>query len=331
LVATINVNLYGSGLVAGTERAVAEVLDCLVEFERVGDVRGAAFAWRVLMLLHGTDGQFDRAAEAAERVVELAAEVGDTRWAASGAVGYATSVLLGSTPVAEAIPRCQDLIAEVQGDRKAEAVILGSLAQLHAMEGRFDLARSLYTESQQLLADLGPSITGASTAFESSRVEMLAGDFSAAEGLLRRDYAQLEAVGERYFRSSIAAFLAQALWASAKFEEADDYARIAEELSDADDVWSQVAWRTVRAKLLARDGRSDDAIALAKGAVDLAAGTSNIDQHADALVDLDAVLRLAGQENETGPPLREALSLYEQKGDLVLAERLRALLEVGAR
>ncbi|HEV8282280.1 MAG TPA: adenylate/guanylate cyclase domain-containing protein [Candidatus Limnocylindrales bacterium] len=331
LVATINMNLYGSGLVAGTERAVVEVVDSLGEFARVNDIRGTALAWRLLMVLHGTVGQFDRAAEAAQRVVDLAAQVDDTRLAASGAVGYATSVLLGATPVAEALARCQDLVHEVQGDRKAEAVILGSLAQLHAMEGRFEQARSLYTQSQQLLADLGPSITGASTAFEASRVEMLAGDPSAAEGFLRRDYVQLEAVGERYFRSSIAAFLAHALWASAKFEDADTYARIAEDLSDADDVWSQVAWRTVRAKLLARDGRSDEAIALATGAVHLAAGTSNIDQHADALVDLDEVLRLTGHGDEAGPPLREALSLYEQKGDLVLADRLRSLLEVSAR
>jgi class 3 adenylate cyclase/tetratricopeptide (TPR) repeat protein len=331
LVATINMNLYGSGLVAGTERAVVEVVDSLAEFARVGDIRGTALAWRLLMVLHGTVGQFDRAAEAAQRVVDLAAQVHDTRLGASGAVGYATSVLLGATPVVEALERCQDLVEEVRGDRKAEAVILGSLAQLHAMEGRFELARSLYTQSQQLLADLGPSITGASTAFEASRVEMLAGDPSAAEEFLRRDYLQLEAVGERYFRSSIAAFLAHALWASAKYEDADTYAQIAEDLSDADDVWSQVAWRTVRAKLLARDGRSDEAIALATGAVHLAAGTSNIDQHADALVDLDEVLRLAGHDNEAGPPLREALSLYEQKGDLVLADRLRGLLEVSAR
>jgi hypothetical protein len=67
-----------------------------------------------------------------------------------------------------------------------------------------------------------------------------------------------------------------------------------------------------------------------RGAVDLAAGTSNIEQHADALVDLHEVLRLAGQWDESGPPLREALALYEQKGDLVMASRLRARLEVPA-
>jgi ATP/maltotriose-dependent transcriptional regulator MalT len=256
----------------------------------------------------------------------LASQVGDTRLAASGAVGYSTSVLLGATPVAEALPRCQILIDQVKGDRKAEAVILGALAQLHAMEGRFEVARGFYTESQQLLADLGASITAASTALESSRVEMLAGNPAGAEALLRRDYGQLAAVGERYFRSSVAGFLAQALWAQAKFEDAHAFTRIAEELTEADDVWSQVAWRTVRAKLLARDGQSDEAVSLAREAVKLASGTSNIEQHADSLVDLDEVLELAGRKDEQGPPLQEALALYEQKGDLVLAGRLSAKL-----
>jgi len=263
-------------------------------------------------------------------VVDLASQAGDTRLAASGAVGYSTAVLLGATHVAEALPRCQELVEQVKGDRKAEAVILGSIAQLHAMEGQFKLARQLYAEGEQLLADLGPSITGSSIAFESSRVEMLAGDPVAAERLLRRDYVQLEAVGERYFRSSIAAFLAQTLWTLAKFDEANAFAQTAAELSDADDVWSQVAWRTVRAKLLSRDGQPDEAVTLARQAVALANGTSNIEQRADALVDLDEVLGLTGRQNEQGPPLREALSLYEQKGDLVLAGRLQARLGISS-
>src|SRR4029453_618812 len=89
-------------------------------------------------------------------------------------------------------------------------------------------------------------------------VENLAGEYAAAEALLRRDYVRLEAVGERYFRSSIAAFLAQALWSQSKFDDAEAFTTIAEELTEADDVWSQVAWRTVRAKLLARGGQADE-------------------------------------------------------------------------
>jgi len=35
------------------------------------------------------------------------------------------------------------------------------------------------------------------------------------------------------------------------------------------------------------------------------------------------VLEVAGDHESAGPPLREALELYEQKGDVVSAQRLR--------
>ena len=190
-VAALHVDLYGSGLANGTDHAVREVMDSLDALDRAGDIGGTVVAWRLLMLLHGTDGQFERCADAARRVVDLGRQIGDTRLAASGAVGYATSVLLGPTSVSEAIPRCEQLAIDVSGDRKAEAVILRTLAQLVAMQGRFDTARELYTQSDELIADLGPSITGSASALESSRVEVLAGEYAAAEALLRRDYLRL--------------------------------------------------------------------------------------------------------------------------------------------
>ena len=72
---------------------------------------------------------------------------------------------------------------------------------------------------------------------------MLAGDPGAAERELRRDYDILDTMGETYFRSTVAALLGQALWAQGRSEEATKFARIANELADADDVISQVAWR----------------------------------------------------------------------------------------
>ncbi|MEX1169891.1 MAG: adenylate/guanylate cyclase domain-containing protein [Chloroflexota bacterium] len=328
-VAWLSMGIYAPGSAENMNDAAGEVERLLAVFAREADIGGSALACRLLMLVHGTSGQFDQAAVAAQQVVELASEIGDTRLAASGAVGYSTSVLLGVTPVAEALPRSEKLVEEVRGDRKAEAVILSAVAQLHAMEGRFDQARDLYTQAEQLLVDLGPSLTGSSIALESARVEMLAGDAHAAEQVLRRDYVQLEALGERYFRSSLAGFLAQALWKLNRHGEAERFAEIAEELSDPDDVWSQVAWRTVRAKVLARNGEVNAAVTLARQAVDLAAGTSNIEQQADALVDLDEVLGLVGRAPEGARPLLAALALYERKGDLVLARAVRTRLDQG--
>ena len=202
------------------------------------------------------------------------------------------------------------------------------IAQLEAMEGRFQQARASAARSREIVADLGASVSAASTSLEASRVERLAGDMAAAEDVLRRDYVVLESLGESYFRSTVAALLGDALWRQAKGDEAVAFARIAAGLADEDDVLSQVVWRTVEARWLATAGRSEEAVGLARQAVDLAAGTVDIELHADAIVDLAEVLELAGRPHEQGPLLREALELYERKGDLVLSRVVRERLAV---
>jgi ATP/maltotriose-dependent transcriptional regulator MalT len=233
--------------------------------------------------------------------------------------------------VSEVLARCEALLEQVSGDRKAEAVIDGALAQLHAMQGRFDRARELYRRGAEMLHDLGPSVTASSWSIESSRVEMLAGDPAAAVRELRRDHDALEGLGERYFRSTIAALLAQALVALQENAEGVRFARIAHELADDDDTLTQVLWRSALAIVRAREGADDEAEALAREAIALAAATVDLDLQADAHVDCAEVLGIAGRRDESGPLLREALDRYERKEDLVSAERVRAALtEVGA-
>jgi hypothetical protein len=60
--------------------------------------------------------------------------------------------------------------------------------------------------------------------------------------------------------------------------------------------------------------------------VALAEPTDALDMRADSLVDLAAVLRLAGRTDETKGVLEGAVRLYEQKGDVVSAARARSVL-----
>jgi tetratricopeptide (TPR) repeat protein len=190
------------------------------------------------------------------------------------------------------------------------------------MRGDFGVARDLYIQARLMLVDLGRSVVAASTAQQSCQVEMLAGDPAAAERELRRDLVELEEMGEKYFLSTTVGELARAVYAQGRHAESEALTRTAEELSAEDDVTSQALWRSVRAKALARRGLGDEAEELARDAVALLRGTDALVLQADALEDLAEVLVLRGA-GDARKVLEEALTLLEQKDDLVAAERVR--------
>jgi tetratricopeptide (TPR) repeat protein len=264
-------------------------------------------------------------AEAAEQLMAHAERAGEERLVRRGAAVYAAAAVLGSTPVPQAIERCDEIAERVHGDRRSEAIVFGALAQLHAMLGDFELARSLYRREQEFLQDLGPSRELSSTSLDSARVELLADDLEAAERELRRDDAELEALGERYFRSSVDALLARVLWQAGNATEADRFCTLAEELADPDDVGTIVLLRATRSRLVA----AEDPVAarrLADEAVTMAQGTASLAFHADALRNRAELLASLGELDDAQASLDEAVRLYERKGDIVSAAAAREAL-----
>ncbi len=173
-------------------------------------------------------------------------------------------------------------------------------------------------------------MTASSTSTESWRVEVLAGDLEAAERELRRDYDALEALNERYFRSTVAGLLGNVLDGLGRHAEADEVNHVAESLTAEDDQLSQVLWRLGRAKILARSGQPEEAVALARRAMEIAAETDDLLLQADGALDFGEVLALTGRHEEASARWAEALDLYLRKEDRVSADRVRARLEVTA-
>ena len=161
------------------------------------------------------------------------------------------------------------------------------------MEGRFDEARELIAAGRATLLDLGLRVRGTmAPAMHLGFVELLADDPSAAVAALRSGYDTLAEMGEKSFLSTLAANLAEALYAQGAYSEAERFAAESEASAARDDVVSQVGWRRVRAKLRARDGEADDALRLANEAVAFADRTDMLDERADARVTLADVLEL---------------------------------------
>ena len=98
-------------------------------------------------------------------------------------------------------------------------------------------------------------------------VEMLAGDPAAAERRLLEGYRALEEMGDKAFLSTTAAYLAQAVYAQGRYEDASRYTEISEELASRDDLLTQVIWRSARAGLLARQGHLERGRSTRAGAV----------------------------------------------------------------
>ena len=57
-----------------------------------------------------------------------------------------------------------------------------------------------------------------------------------------------------------------------------------------------------------------------------AATTDFLDSHADALMNLAELRLLAGRQREAAGHIEDALQLYEQKGNVLSAERARSRL-----
>ncbi len=83
--------------------------------------------------------------------------------------------------------------------------------------------------------------------------------------------------------------------------------------------------------MLARRGECQVGEALARQAVALSRDSDYVNFRAPALLALAEVLTLAEKPTEAAPAVEEALALYEEKGNVVMAERARSqLAEIAA-
>ncbi|HXV32852.1 MAG TPA: BTAD domain-containing putative transcriptional regulator [Gaiellaceae bacterium] len=304
--------------------AIAE--EAIPLFERAGDHASLARVWHVLGYVDVWGVRWDAGAISFERALEHARTAGDAREEASLVRWLARSLLFGSTPAPDGIERCEGLLEGLHGRRDAEAGVLEAMASLQAMCGRFDDARELYLRGGRTYAELGQNGRLARLTAVGTRIELLAGDRSAAERELRAAYELYEGRGERASLAAVAASLARLTSEEGRDEEAEELAHVAEESAAAGDVTTQVRRRVALARVRSHRGELGEAEALAREAVTLTEGTQFPDWRADTLLDLADVLRAAGREEEANAAARDALRLYEAKGNLASAERVRAVL-----
>jgi class 3 adenylate cyclase/tetratricopeptide (TPR) repeat protein len=303
---------------AETTATLAALLDeALPVFEAVAHDLALYIGYSALAEMEDQRGHVDASLEAAERAFSHAQRAGhEPTWllAIRSACRF-----FGTTPVTELLAWLDEMEPRAGEDHFLRAYRANALAML----GRFEEARSILAESRAKQAERGGGILLANlTAFESVWVELWAGDPVAAAEFGAEGFRLHEELGDETFLANAAGYLAQALYALGRIDDADAWSRRASELGGTE-VWAQIIWSQVRAKVLARRGEHAEAERLAREAVSIADDTDQLDVCGDAYADLAEVLALGGKPTEAAQALEQALDRYERKGNLVSAQRTR--------
>ena len=299
-----------------------EVIDVLTS---LGDEAGVAQAWGVLCQVNWGRGRVAEAAAAAEQAVIHARVAGDELEEASNLGELASIWLFGPTPVDEGIRNCEAILARPNVRPSLEGRTLRALGALKALAGDVEEGRAMVIRSHAIFEDLGWKFYVAGALQVRGVLEMVAGDFVAAEVALRACYEILRQAGDRSYMSTGAAGLAAALAELGRDEEAEDLARISADAAAESDVDSQMGWRVVLATIKARRGEADEAARLAREAAALTSSTDLI-LVTDVHLEVANVLASLGQTAEAEEHARLALSGYLGKRNKLGEARARRVL-----
>ena len=130
--------------------------------------------------------------------------------------------MFGPAHVEEGLRRSAELGEEAGDSPLLQAGVMSMRARLLSMRGDIASARELQTASRETYTDAGMTVTAASVGMHRAWIEERAGDYGAWEAALRQSMAVLEDLGERGFRGTVCASLAQCLHAQGRLDEIPD-------------------------------------------------------------------------------------------------------------
>ena len=308
------------------EAAFREGEAALAARESVDDHEVLARAWHLIGTTHNWRSQAAEWRDASEQAVAHARETGDLALEVRMAIGLAGPIVYGPVPVDEGLRFADDLMARLGHVPEVQGFAAHVRSHMRARLGDFDGAFEGANAWRHHIHELGQEIMYAGTAACVWDVCSWARDWTHGEEVLRESYEMFERMGMNTHRSTIAAHLGEAVFRQGRVDEAERLSRESEQLGASDDLYNDMAWMRLRAKVAAARGDFDGARALAKDAVETAEGVDFLDEVALTWLDLAGILHAASNP-EARPAATEALGLFERKGNLVGARWARELLD----
>jgi class 3 adenylate cyclase/tetratricopeptide (TPR) repeat protein len=300
-----------------TEEMFAAAETAIPVLEQAGDEAGLARAYELVAQAHHVRSEPDAQVEMLEQALAHARRAGARASESAIMAWLAVAYYFGRTPVDQVLPRLEQILAEARSKSLLllEGVVLTFLGGVQGLRGHFAEARDLVRQGRALLSEIGARVWIAGQTQITGHIELLAGDYLAAERELRFGYEEYDQMGETGVRSTSAAMLANALYEQGRDEEAERYLQVCRDTAAAEDYVSQIAWRAVAARVLARRGELDESERTAREAVELIKEGAELLWDPYAWSSLGETLALAGRREDAEGAFGKALDMHRQKGN----------------
>jgi class 3 adenylate cyclase/tetratricopeptide (TPR) repeat protein len=297
----------------------------LARLTSTGEERGLAKAHMIAFWGHWLAKQATLAAEDARRAAEHAQAVGDKAFRAR-ALGWYIAALMYGRQHADVITRELDAIEREHPGPYLMAFVDQGRGLVAELAGRFDEARERMLRAIDGGDAMGMHALAAVGRQVLARVELSRGDPAAAREQLILSDAPLAQLGAHAFRSTSQAYLALVNERLGDRDGAQAAIELAEQLGAAEDAINRVITDRVRARFALVEGRPVEAERWARSGVEQAFMTDHVVIQGKAKLGLAQVLATLGKPDEALLELRDALELFESKGDQPGASMARAIL-----
>jgi class 3 adenylate cyclase/tetratricopeptide (TPR) repeat protein len=287
-----------------------------------------AAAWGRIAAVHSWRGETDAYIESLEQALQHAPQSGNLALEVSLAGMRAPDFIWGPGRVDEGVRYAEELVERLGHVPGVQQFALHLHAHMQARLGEFQGALEAMSIYRSNLRELGKEREFAVTANCVWDVCTWSGDAQHGEEKLREAHELLDRTGNKAVLSEVLRGLAEAALARRSLDEAERFCELGEDATVSEDVESEGHVALLRAKI--RAARGDLAVAEqgVRHAIEIYSGTDFLERGADAWLTLGEILRARGEAGDD-TAAREALALYERKGNIVGAGWVRAFLDGG--
>jgi DNA-binding SARP family transcriptional activator len=304
--------------------------EAIKTFEELDDVAGLAAAEQLLGHALGREGRGSESDAALDRALVHAEAAGDlvARRHIIGRTGRRLGD--GATPAGEVIERIEVLRASASDDPVLDAGLRAHLANALAMVGRFGEAGEHIAASRSVLDQSDQTDLSLSSIWTIAEALELAGDLAGAEQELVTGFLSMRdarGVDPEARALRIASQLALLLCDQGRWQEATEYLAYGEHVDRPVPIQGKLYsyYRfAAKGRLAAERGDFDRALDLAGRAVEAADRSAFLNCRGRLWLALAEVNRFAGRGADADAAVATALALYEAKGNITAAARVRA-------